>query len=74
MLGHIALAIFPGIQGVTLDLSCVALGSGDGKMGALYTQKTEVGYFIAMVTIGWVAALLLAICLPWIRRAMTGAD
>ncbi|WP_348827317.1 oligopeptide:H+ symporter [Halomonas sp. RT37] len=62
-------------QMMALFFLSLALGfAAGGKLGAFYTEDTEVGYFIAMAAIGGVSALLLAACLPFIRRAMRGAD
>ncbi|MGH3773419.1 MAG: peptide MFS transporter [Pseudonocardiaceae bacterium] len=47
MIGHIALAVLPGLLGVGVGLACVALGSGGVKgnastvVGTLYTEHDE---------------------------------
>ncbi|MGQ7249249.1 peptide MFS transporter [Halomonas sp. V046] len=62
-------------QMMALFFLSLALGfAAGGELGAYYTEETEVGYFIAMAAIGGVTTVLLALCLPFIRRAMKGAD
>ncbi|MBY6206255.1 MULTISPECIES: peptide MFS transporter [Halomonas] len=62
-------------QMMALFFLSLSLGfAAGGKLGAFYTEDSAVGYFIAMAAIGGGSALLLALCLPFIRRAMRGAD
>ncbi|MGC3874921.1 peptide MFS transporter [Halomonas sp. GXIMD04776] len=62
-------------QMLALFFMSLALGfAAGGKLGTFYTEETEVGYFIAMAVIGMLTAVLLLVCLPFIRRATQGAD
>ncbi|MFD2192032.1 peptide MFS transporter [Pistricoccus aurantiacus] len=62
-------------QMLALFFMSLALGfAAGGKLGTFYTEDTEVAYFIAMAVIGVLTAVLLLACLPFIKKAMQGAD
>lgn len=61
-------------QMLALFFMSLALGyAAGGKLGTFYTQETEVAYFVGMAGLGGITAVLLLMCLPFIKRAAQGA-
>ncbi|GEN23727.1 MFS transporter [Halomonas cupida] len=62
-------------QMMALFFMSLALGfAAGGSLGAFYTEANEVNYFIAMAGLGIVTAVLLMLCLPFIKRASRGTE
>lgn len=62
-------------QMMALFFLSLALGfAAGGSLGHYYTQDNEVPYFIALAGLGIVTAVLLMLCLPFIKRASPGTE
>ncbi len=62
-------------QMIALFYLSLSLGfAAGGRAGEWYTQRTEVVYFITLGTVSLIAGVLLAFCLPAIRRASAGTE
>ena len=62
-------------QMMALFFMSMALGfAAGGSLGTFYTEANEKNYFIAMVGLGIVTAMLLMLCLPFIKRASRGTE
>lgn len=62
-------------QMMALNFLGLAMGfASGGLLGSFYHKQTEALYFSAMTGIGVVAAILLVLCLPYIKAASKGAD
>jgi len=76
MIGHVALAILPGLAGLGVGLTCVALGSGGLKgnatavVGTLYAEKDprrDSGFTIFYIGIN-LGALIGQLATGWVQR------
>lgn len=62
-------------QMIALNLMSLSLGfAAGGQLGSFYNENSETSYFIVMAALGVTAALLLLLCLGFIKRASQGAD
>ncbi|ALM54360.1 peptide MFS transporter [Halomonas huangheensis] len=62
-------------QMMALFFMSLALGfAAGGSLGGFYTEENEVQYFIGMAGLGIVTAVLLALCLPFIKYASRGTE